>query len=71
MREYFPVIKKSALFPKKILTARGRHDILIIPMQVLFLRSFFMCLKTELRTLSEGGNVSLACAKGVQDGTKY
>ena len=30
-----------------------------------------MCLKTELRTLSEGGNVSLACAKGVQDGTKY
>ena len=23
-----------------------------------------MCLKTELRTLSEGGNVSLACAKG-------
>ena len=71
MREYFPVIKKSALFTKKNLTARGVHAILNTPMQVLFFALIFHVSEKELRMLSEGGNVSLACTKGVQDGTKY
>ncbi len=40
-------------------------------MQVLFFALIFHVSEKELRMLSEGGNVSLACTKGVQDGTKY
>ena len=36
-----------------------------------FFALIFHVSEKELRMLSEGGNVSLACAKGVQDGTKY
>ena len=36
-----------------------------------FFALIFHVSEKELRMLSEGGNVSLACTKGVQDGTKY
>ena len=38
--------QQSALFQKKCLTVNLSHAILKAPMQVLFLRLFFVCLKS-------------------------
>ncbi len=63
--------KKISTFYEKKLDRTGRPCYTKYTYAGSFFALIFHVSEKELRTLSEGGNVSLACAKGVQDGTKY